>query len=191
MAGPAVLGAYGSKRERGGGRGSPCGTHGGPRRLSSSRDGAGDEEGRRRPETWTKGIRRFGAPQLQLRPPVDGEDDGRAHRQGQRARGRRWPRQRWRAAATVLGPRIWRRGGAERARGREKRERKGTSGQVGGEGAEASGRPYPLPSTARWSGGDARARALGRLNRGRGRATAQGGVGRPVGPAGSGGPKPE
>ena len=45
---------------KGGRRSSPWGHTVARWVTRSSRDGAGDEEGRRRPETWTKGIRRFG-----------------------------------------------------------------------------------------------------------------------------------
>ena len=122
------------RRERG--RSSPCGTHGGPRRLSSSRDVTGVEGDRRQPEMGTRTNGGSGASRFQRRAPVEGVKPGEAHRQGQRARGRRWPRGRARHGGDRVGllsrTKEWER---ERRRGRRGF---GAWVEVGGEEVEAS-----------------------------------------------------
>ena len=81
------------ERERGGRRSSPWGHTVARWVTRSSRDGAGDEEDRRQLEMGTRTNGGCGAFRFQRRVLVEGVDPGRAHRQGQRARGRRWPRQ--------------------------------------------------------------------------------------------------
>ena len=60
-------------------------------RLVAAESVAGVGEERRQSQIGTKRTWCFGASQLQLRPPVEGVDPGGAHRQGQQARGCRWP----------------------------------------------------------------------------------------------------
>ena len=122
------------RRERG--RSSPCGTHGGPRRLSSSRDVAGVEGDRRQPEMGTRTNGGCGASRFQRRAPVEGVEPGEAHRQGQRARGRRWPRGRARHGGDRVGL-------LSRTKEWERERRRGRGGfeawvEVGGEEVEAS-----------------------------------------------------
>ena len=140
----------GARRRERRGRRAHRGAHKKARwRFRSCRGGAGDEEDRQQPEMGTKGIQCCSASELQLRPPDEGVDPGGAHRQGQRARGRQWPRQQWRTAVMALGRRWGTRG---RGRGGV-----GEGSERASAGEISQGRPRwrPYPHRPRRRGGAA------------------------------------